>query len=145
MIKGIIIKNRSNLPKRGIINSIMSIRTINQLSFIFIRIYHLPTSTSGAFSCIEITSEDMCEIQPRLYQISSSDSNRFYPYKVNLITRQVGTQGVPQGNRPLAHTKVITIAYHPRILSSLTCARLRAGYFQHAHSPCPQKGGKSIQ
>src|SRR6266540_6822769 len=119
----------------------MSIRTINQLSFIFIRIYHLPTSTSGTFCCIEITSEDMCEIQPRLYLISSSDSNRFYPCKVNLITRQVGTQGVPHGNLSLAHTEVITVASHPRILSSLTCAWLRAGCFQHVHSPCPQKEG----
>ena len=53
----------------------------------------------------------------------------------------MGTQGVPQGNLSLAHTKVITVASHRRILSSLTCARLLAGRFQHAHSPCPQKGG----
>src|SRR6266542_6896430 len=119
----------------------MSIRTINQISFIFIRIYHLPTSMSGTFSCIEITSEDMCEIQPHLYLISSNDSNRFYPCKGNLITRHMGTQRVPNGNLSRAHTKVITVASHPRILSSLTCARLRAGCFQHAHSPCPQKGG----
>src|SRR6266498_4079719 len=64
-----------------------------------------------------------------------------YPCKVNLITRQMGTQRIPHGNLSLAHTEVITIASHPRILSSLTCARLRASRFQHAHSPCPQKGG----
>src|SRR6266540_1761913 len=115
----------------------MSIRTINQLSFIFIRIYHLPTSTSGTFSCIEVTSEDMCEIQPRLYLIRSSDSNRFYPCKVNLITRHMGTQGVPHDNLSRAHTEIITVASHPRILSSLTCARLLVDCFQHAHSPCP--------
>src|SRR6266540_5835331 len=107
----------------------MSIRTINQLSFIFIRIYHLPTSTSGTFCCIEITSEDMCEIQPCLYLISSSDSNRFYPCKGNLITRQMGTQGVPQGNFSRAHTEVITVVSYPRILSSLSCTRLLAGCF----------------
>src|SRR5438105_8928708 len=76
----------------------MSIRAKNHLSFIFNRRYHLPTSTSGTFSCIGVTSEDMCEIQPRLYLISSSDSNRFYPCKVNLTTRHMGTQGVPHGN-----------------------------------------------
>src|SRR5438105_4662669 len=65
----------------------------------------------------------------------------FIPCKVNLITRHMGTQGVPHGNLSRAHTEVITIASHPRILSSITCARLRAGRFQHAHSPCPQKGG----
>src|SRR5438105_3764248 len=64
-----------------------------------------------------------------------------YPCKVNLITRQMGTQGVPHGNLSRAHTEVITVISHPRILSSLTCARLRAGRFQHAHRPCPQKGG----
>src|SRR5438132_4362196 len=40
----------------------------------------------------------MCEIQPYLYLISCSDSNRFKPCKVNLITRHMGTQGVPHGN-----------------------------------------------
>src|SRR6266540_5830585 len=64
-----------------------------------------------------------------------------YPCKGNLTTRHMGTQGVPQGNLSRAHTEVVTIASHPRILSSLTCARLRAGRFQHAHSPYPQKGG----
>src|SRR5438105_2463652 len=53
----------------------------------------------------------------------------------------MGTQGVPHGNLSLAHTEVVTVASHPRILSSLTCARLLTGCFQHAHSPCPQKGG----
>src|SRR5207237_6145388 len=48
--------------------------------------------------------------------------------------------GVPHGNLSLAHTEIITVASHPRVLSSLTCARLLAGCFQHAHSPCPQKG-----
>src|SRR6266498_5766165 len=80
-------------------------------------------------------------IQLRLYLISCSDSNRFKPCKVNLITRHVGTQGVPHGNLSRAHTEVITVVSHPRILSLLTCARLRAGRFQHAHNPCPQKGG----
>src|SRR6266508_4885572 len=103
----------------------MSIKTVSQLSFIFIRIYHLPTSISGTFSCIEITSKDMCEIQPRLYLISSSDSNRFYPCKVNLITRQMDTPGVPHGNLSLAHTEVITVASHPRIQSLPTYARLQ--------------------
>src|SRR6266540_2639762 len=51
------------------------------------------------------------------------------------------SKGVPHGNLSRAHTEVITVASHPRILSSLTCARLRAGRFQHAHSPCPQKEG----
>src|SRR5438105_10529092 len=64
-----------------------------------------------------------------------------YPCKVNLITRQMGTQGVPHGNLSLAHTKVITVASHLRIQSLLTCARLRAGRFQHVHSLCPHKGG----
>src|SRR5438034_10936646 len=49
--------------------------------------------------------------------------------------------GVPHGNLSLAHTEVITVASHPRILSSLTCARSLTGYFQHAHSPRPQQGG----
>src|SRR5438128_6953318 len=48
---------------------------------------------------------------------------------------------VPHGNLSLAHTKIFTIASHPRILSSLTCAWSLTGCFQHAHSPCPQKGG----
>src|SRR5438105_10024001 len=47
----------------------------------------------------------------------------------NLTTRHMGTQRVPHGNLSLAHTEVVTIASHPRILSSLTCARLRAGAF----------------
>src|SRR6266498_3428690 len=65
----------------------------------------------------------------------------FIPCKVYLTTRHMATQGVPHGNLSLAHTEVIIVVSHPRILSSLTCARLRAGRFQHAHSPCPQKGG----
>src|SRR6266542_1077578 len=49
--------------------------------------------------------------------------------------------GVPHGNLSRAHTEVITVVSYPRVISLLTCARLRAGRFQHAHSPCPQKGG----
>src|SRR5436190_10803787 len=49
--------------------------------------------------------------------------------------------GVPHGNLSRAHTEVVTVASHPRILSSLTCARSLTSCFQHAHSPCPQKGG----
>src|SRR5438034_6667138 len=47
---------------------------------------------------------------------------------------------VPHGNLSRAHTEDVTIASHPRILSSLTCARSLTGCFQHAHSPGPQKG-----
>src|SRR6266540_3963586 len=65
----------------------------------------------------------------------------FISCKVNLITRHMGTQRVPHSNLSRAHTNVITVVSHPRILSSLTCTRLRADHFQHTHSPCPQKGG----
>src|SRR5438132_6328881 len=48
----------------------------------------------------------MCEIQPCLYLISCSNSNRFKPCKGNLITRLVGTQGVPHGNLSQAAARV---------------------------------------
>src|SRR5437016_5416459 len=47
--------------------------------------------------------------------------------------------GVPHGNLSLAHTEVVTVASHPRILSSLTCTRSLTGCIQHAHNPCPQQ------
>src|SRR5437762_13774569 len=86
----------------------------------------------------------MCEIQPCSELISKQ---RFESILIHLAKVKPSSHdrwaltGVPHGNLSLAHTEVITVASHPRILSSLTCARLLAGYFQHAHSPCPQKGG----
>ena len=40
----------------------------------------------------------MCEIQQNLYLISSAIRIDLQPCKGNLITRHVGTQGVPHGN-----------------------------------------------
>src|SRR6266542_3654407 len=40
----------------------------------------------------------MCEIQQHLYLISSAIRIDLQPCKGNLITRHVGTQGVPHGN-----------------------------------------------
>src|SRR5436190_1794096 len=40
----------------------------------------------------------MCEIQPRLYLISISNSNRFKPCNVDLITRHTSTLGISYGN-----------------------------------------------
>src|SRR5207237_8986504 len=47
----------------------------------------------------------MCEIQQHLYLISSAIQIDLQPCKGNLITRHVGTQGVPHGNLSRAHTE----------------------------------------
>ena len=98
----------------------MSIRAIS-FSVYFNNIHHFPTLTSASFSVLVLLAKTALELGQCLYLISCSDSNRFYPCKVNLITRHMGTQRVPHGNLSLAHTKIVTIASHPRILSSLTC------------------------
>src|SRR6266498_1031534 len=105
------------------------------------------SSSSGSFSFSIITSDNMCEIQPCSYLISKQRFESIYTHckvKPSSHNRWALT-GVPHGNLSLAHTEVFTVASHPRILSSLTCARLLAGCFQHAHSPCPQKHSTSIQ
>src|SRR5438105_4568638 len=123
----------------------MSIRTINQLSFIFIRIFHLPTSTSGTFSCIEITSEDMCKIQPRLYLISSSDSNQFYPCKGKPNHTTYGHSRSPTWQPFMSSQSQFSMSYpYPRLLSTPTNTRLRADCFSScSQSLSSYRGGRS--
>src|SRR6266498_1537542 len=117
----------------------MSIRSIS-FSAYFNNIHHFPTLISASFSVLVLLAKIALELGQCLYLISCSDSNRFTTLQGNLTTRHMGTQRVPHGNLSLAHTEVITVASYPRILSSLTCARLRAGRFQHAHILALKKG-----
>src|SRR5438128_3175100 len=86
----------------------------------------------------------MCEIQPCSYLISKQRFESIFKslarVKPSSHDRWALT-GVPHGNLSLAHTEIITVASHPRLLSSLTCARSLIGCFQHAHSSLPSKGG----
>src|SRR6266540_14248 len=71
------------------------------IAFILIHQLYIP---SHCF--IEITSEDMCEIQQHLYLIAAAIRIDLQPCKGNLITRHVGTQGVSHGNLSQAATQV---------------------------------------
>src|SRR6266542_6106538 len=121
------------------------LRPIKSSKVAIIHVSFITSSSSRSLSFIVITNDNMCEIQPCSYLISKQRFESIYNLarvKPSSHDRWALT-GVPHGNLSRAHTEVVTVASHPRILSSLTCARSLTGCFQHAHSPCPQGGGPS--